>query len=73
METTKQWGAWRICIGSDLKLGMSSEVVRFSDDLKLFRVVKTRADCEALHKVSMLWEWAIKWQVMFSVGRYKVM
>ena len=33
---------------NDLETGISSEVAKFTDDTKLFWVVKTRRDCEAV-------------------------
>ena len=35
---------------NDLETGISSEVAKFADDTKLFRVAKTRRDCEELQK-----------------------
>ena len=45
---------------NDLETGISSEVARFADDMKLFPVVKTRRDCEELQDFSKLGEWAAK-------------
>ncbi|XP_066465945.1 solute carrier family 2, facilitated glucose transporter member 9-like isoform X2 [Tiliqua scincoides] len=43
--------------------------LKFADDTKLFRVVKTRSDCEELQKdLSRLAEWAAKWQMRFNVA-----
>ena len=59
---------------NDMESGLSSEVAKFADDTKLFRVVKTRRDCEELQKdLSKLEEWAAKWQMRFNVGKCKVM
>ena len=59
---------------NDLKIGISSEVVKFADDTKLFQVVKTRRDCEELQKdLSKLAEWAAKWQMHFNIRKCKVM
>ena len=59
---------------NDLETGISSEVAKFADDTKLFRVVKTKRDCEELQKdLSKLGEWAEKWQMRFNVKKCKVM
>ena len=59
---------------NDLELGLSSEVAKFADDTKLFRVVKAREDCEALQRdLSRLEEWASMWQMRFNVAKCKVM
>ena len=59
---------------NDLELGVSSEVARFADDTKLFKVVKTQRDCEELQRdLSKLGEWASKWQMQFNVSKCKVM
>ncbi|XP_066473251.1 zinc finger protein 614-like [Tiliqua scincoides] len=53
---------------NDLEAGLSSEEAKFADDTKLFRVVKTRTDCEELQKdLSKLTEWAAKWQMRVNV------
>ena len=49
---------------NDLETGISSGVEKFTDDTKLFWVVKTTRDCEELQKdLSRLGEWAVKWQM----------
>uniref|UniRef100_K7F105 Reverse transcriptase domain-containing protein n=1 Tax=Pelodiscus sinensis TaxID=13735 RepID=K7F105_PELSI len=59
---------------NDLEKGVSSEVVKFADDTKLFRIVKTEADCEGLQEdLTKLSEWATKWQMKFNVDKCKVM
>ena len=59
---------------NDLETGISSEVAKFADDMKLFWVVKTRRDCEELQKdLSKLGEWVAKWQMHFNIRKCKVM
>uniref|UniRef100_K7F0M2 Reverse transcriptase domain-containing protein n=1 Tax=Pelodiscus sinensis TaxID=13735 RepID=K7F0M2_PELSI len=59
---------------NDLEKGVSSEVVKFADDTKLFRIVKTEADCEGLQEdLTKLSDWATKWQMKFNVDKCKVM
>lgn len=54
----------------DLKLGVSYVVAKFADDTRLFRMVKTKADCEDLRKgLHKLDEWAKTWQTKFGVGK----
>ena len=49
-------------------------MAKFADDTKLFRVVKTREDCEALQRdLSKMGEWASTWQMGFNVAKCKVM
>uniref|UniRef100_K7GG65 Reverse transcriptase domain-containing protein n=1 Tax=Pelodiscus sinensis TaxID=13735 RepID=K7GG65_PELSI len=59
---------------NDLEKGVSSEVVKFADDTKLFRIVKTEADCEGLQEdLTKLSDWATEWQMNFNVDKCKLM
>ena len=59
---------------NDLETGISSEVAKFADDTKHFQVVRIRRDCEELQKdLFKLGEWAVKWQMRFSIRKCKVM
>ncbi|CAM5124147.1 unnamed protein product [Natator depressus] len=59
---------------NDLEKGVNSEVAKFSDDTKLLKIVKTKADCEELQKgLTKLSDWATKWQMKFNVDKCKVM
>uniref|UniRef100_K7F1Z4 Reverse transcriptase domain-containing protein n=1 Tax=Pelodiscus sinensis TaxID=13735 RepID=K7F1Z4_PELSI len=59
---------------NDLEKGVSSEVVKFADDTKLFRIVKPEADCEGLQEdLTKLSDWATKWQMKCNVDKCKVM
>ncbi|CAM5152026.1 unnamed protein product [Natator depressus] len=59
---------------NDLEKGVNSEVAKFADDTKLLKIVKSQADCKELQKyLSELCDWATKWQMKFSVDKWKVM
>ncbi|CAM5084504.1 unnamed protein product, partial [Eretmochelys imbricata] len=59
---------------NDLEKGVNSEVEKFADDTKLFKIVKTKADCEELQKdLTKLSDWATKWQMKFNMDKCKVM
>ena len=59
---------------NDLETGISREVDKFADDMKLLWVVKTRRDCEEFQKaLSKLGEWAAKLQMHFSLRKCKVL
>uniref|UniRef100_A0A8C3HZR7 Reverse transcriptase domain-containing protein n=1 Tax=Chrysemys picta bellii TaxID=8478 RepID=A0A8C3HZR7_CHRPI len=59
---------------NDLEKGVKSEVAKFADDIKLLKIVKTKADCEELQKdLTKLSDWATKWQMKFNVDTCKVM
>lgn len=59
--------------GSGLKLGVSSTVAKFACVMQLHRLVKTNASCEELQEdFYKLGEWAIMWQMKFSVANCKV-
>lgn len=59
---------------NELKFHVGSEMAMFADDIKLFRVIKTKRYHEELKKkLSKLSEWVVKWQTYFHVNRYKVM
>lgn len=48
-------------------------MARFSDYIKLFKMVKTKSDCEelseAFFKVS---EWSTAWQMKFNTGKFVI-
>ena len=59
---------------NDLESGITSEVIKFADDTKLFKVVKTQEDCGKLQEdLDKLEDWASKWQMKFNVDKCKVM
>ncbi|CAM5165820.1 unnamed protein product [Natator depressus] len=59
---------------NDLEKGIKSEVAKFSDDTKLLKIVKTKADCEEFQiDLTELSDWAAKWQMKFNVDKCKVM
>ncbi|CAM5109917.1 unnamed protein product [Eretmochelys imbricata] len=59
---------------NDLEKGVKSEVAKLADDTKIFKIVKSQADCKELQKdLSKLGDWATKWQMKFNVDKCKVM
>lgn len=58
---------------SDLKLGMSNEILMFVEDAKLIRVTRTKMDCEALQMgLSKVRELALKWRMRFNISKYNM-
>ena len=73
------WGPTGFCIGpilflvyiNDLDDQLSSNVLKFADDSKLFRVVDNHLDGQRLQKdIDLLGEWAVQWQMKFNVVHY---
>lgn len=59
---------------SDLEKGISSKMAKFANDIRLFRMVKAKVDCEELQKfVIKLSKWATKGQMKFNVDKHEVM
>ena len=58
---------------SDVELGMSNEILRFADDIKLIRVARTKMDCEELQMgLSKVRELALKWRMRFNTSNYNM-
>ena len=54
--------------------GIQSRVLKFADDLKVFRAMKNETDHETLQRdLDKLVEWSEKWQMKFNVQKCKVM
>lgn len=50
--------------------GVSSELAKFVDDGRLFKLAKTQSDCEELRMgISALGAWAPKRKMKFSAGK----
>lgn len=64
----------RICVLIDhLEKQVSSEMTRYDDSKKNFRVGRTKAENKVLQKdIRKQHEWAIKWQIKCSVNLYRV-
>ena len=55
---------------NDLDDDLSSKVLKFADDTKVFRTVKTDTDKETLQDdLTKLVKWSEKWQMLFNFGR----
>ena len=59
---------------NDLDNGLSSAVLKFADDTKLFRPVNNCTDGEKLQlDLDSVCSWAKRWQMSFNVSKCKVM
>ena len=57
---------------NDLDDDLSSKVLKFADDTKVFRTVKTDTDKETLQDdLTKLVKWSEKWQMLFNFGKCK--
>ena len=57
---------------NDLDDDVTSKVLKFADDIKVFRKIKSDADRQQLqHDVNKLTKWSEKWQMLFSYGKCK--
>ena len=53
---------------------VSSKVLKFADDTKVFRKVTTVTDKQSLHDdLDKLVKWSEKWQMLFNFGNCKCM
>ena len=58
----------------DLDEGLSSAILKFADDTKIYGKVDCWEDRNRLQKdLERLVDWADKWQMSFNVGKCKVM
>ena len=53
--------------------GMSSQVTKSDEAIKLLRLIKTRQPSRAADKFTKRSDWAIKWQMELNVDKYRVM
>ena len=59
---------------NDLDIGVSSDVLKFADDTKLFREVASKQDSICMKEdLNRLVEWAGIWQMQFNESKCKVM
>ena len=57
---------------NDLDDDITSKVLKFADDTKVFRKIKSDADRQHLQDdLNKLIEWSEKWQMMFNFGKCK--
>ena len=81
MEIGFEWGTSRISIRTyiilniyinDLDDSITSNVLKFADDTKLFRKVNTDGDKQHLQNdLNRLVKWSEKWQMLFNFGKCK--
>ena len=59
-------------IFNDLDDDITSKVLKFADDTKVFRTIKSDADRQQLQDdLNKLTEWSEKWQMLFNYGKCK--
>ena len=59
---------------NDLDNGLSSKILKFADDTKLFRSVANQTDGSLLQRDSdVVIDWAERWQMQFNVSKCKVL
>ena len=73
LETSFEWGTTRICTRAyilfliyinDLEEGVTSKILKFADDTKLFRKMKGNGDKQQLQDdIDKLIKWSEKWQM----------
>ena len=57
---------------NDLDDDITSKVLKFADDTKVFRKIKSDADRQQLQDdLNKLTEWSEKWQMLFNYGKCK--
>ena len=57
---------------NDLDASITSNVLKFADDTKLFRKVSTDGDYQHLQNdLDRLVKWSDKWQMLFNFGKCK--
>ena len=57
---------------NNLDDGITSKVLKFANDTKVFRKIQTDADRQHLQDgLSKLTEWSEKWQMLFNFGKCK--
>ena len=81
MKIGFEWGTSRISIRTniilniyinDLDDSITSSVLKFADDTKLFRNVNTDGDKQYLQNdLDRLVKWSEKWQMLFNFGKCK--
>ena len=59
---------------NDIDNGLSSEILKFADDTKLFRKVNNSGDSVALQSdLDKLVDWSQRWQMSFNASKCKVL
>jgi len=58
---------------NDLDYGISSDISKFADDIKIGRVVGSSHDAAALQgDLNKLYKWSEKWQIQFNISKSSV-
>ena len=56
----------------DLEDGVASNILKFADDTKIFRMVQTRQEYHTLQEhLNRLVQWSEKWQMLFNQSKCK--
>ena len=59
---------------NDIDTCVSSKILKFADDTKLFRKVSSQADIEAIREdLTNLFRWSEDWQMLFNIEKCKVL
>ena len=73
LDHSLEWSITRFSI-NDRDEGISSHILKFADDTKVFQELRDEADCSMLQRdLDKLVTWAQKWQMDFNVKKCKVM
>jgi len=58
---------------NDIDDGVTSDIVKFADDTKVFGVSATDEDVARLQDdLTKMFQWSLDWQMLFNVGKCKV-
>jgi len=58
---------------NDIDKGLTSKLLKFADDTKIFRAIKKESDCVELQRdINNIMEWSNKWQMKFNTTKCKV-
>jgi len=58
---------------NDLDIGLSSKILKFAHDTKIFRPITSHTDGSSLqHNLDSISNWAITWKMKFNVYKCKV-
>ena len=80
LETSFEWSSTGVGVGTniifdiynDLDDDLSSKVLKFADNTKVFRTIKTDADKDTLQDdLTKLLKWSEKWQMLLNSVNYK--
>ena len=53
---------------------MEGQIIKFADDTKLYRTIRSEQDADAVQKdVDKIEQWYSKWQITFNASKWKTM